>query len=806
LPLSNIDIVSGITGLEIIICGYLLGIKLLRQRKHALDERMRKKLTLSGIFIIVLYHSWFSVASGFLLLALGSYPLGQVPSILGYAWGPAIGIPIWTFLAFNRSKEEENKYFVTGLVSIIGLGFFILVYTNPLQYTFYQASAVGGLPDSGFDDLAKFALVIMLLVIMLMVGPVFLNEGANSENPNNKWRNISMGAGAILFAFFAIIDAAVENVGVVSLAIIRAFIFTSVFLVYQGVEKPDIPMKISKQPRSIQRRITFTMVFSIFIPLLILSLISLKQITTFSNQIDTTMTGNLVFLFLMITGILIVIIFLVIKKITNKIVKPIHSLTQSIENMAMGNLQQEISIDSSFRDNEIGMLARSFQNLLVTMRLGNTSYYQGDMSLAFKNYSAAKELFETTKNLHGLGMCLNNLGNIYRNWGDYDKARESYNISIEIGEREEIIIASRYNNRGLLHLTEGNNRLAMEDFRTALLINKEIEDDESIAVTKRNMGILHMMQGDSEKAKFFFDAAYKINEKWENNAGLAEDIFQLARLAILEKTLEKADKFFKIALKRAESLKNYPLMENIFEEMIRLYEIQNDEILLEKAQAELGKIKRVLVKKKDVIFVIDQSGSMSDQGKMPAVRTGTLSLFNEMINPDDRVAIIGFHSIIENILELTEKKGNETKIKTVINNLTNQPYETRLYDGIGAAIDRLSKATPLNEKGENSNDRQKWLVTLTDGEDTSSQRFDYQELAEYITKIDPPINFILIGVGPEIRAAHKQMTTIVNATPRGKYIKIYSANNVQKRIEDAFKRVKQIMASSEIEGFVPENL
>ena len=48
------------------------------------------------------------------------------------------------------------------------------------------------------------------------------------------------------------------------------------------------------------------------------------------------------------------------------------------------------------------------------------------------------------------------------------------------------------------------------------------------------------------------------------------------------------------------------------------------------------------------------------------------------------------------------------------------------------------------------------------------------------------------------------MTDMVNATPRGKYITIYSVKNVKKRIENAFKTVKEIMASSEIEGFTPE--
>ena len=66
------------------------------------------------------------------------------------------------------------------------------------------------------------------------------------------------------------------------------------------------------------------------------------------------------------------------------------------------------------------------------------------------------------------------------------------------------------------------------------------------------------------------------------------------------------------------------------------------------------------------------------------------------------------------------------------------------------------------------------------------------------------LNFVLIGIGPELKKYHKKMTEMVAATPRGKYITIYSAKNVKKRIENAFQTVKKIMVASEIEGFTPE--
>jgi len=422
-------------------------------------------------------------------------------------------------------------------------------------------------------------------------------------------------------------------------------------------------------------------------------------------------------------------------------------------------------IDGRIRGNEIGMLAQSFQNLLVTMRLGNVSYYRGDMTLAFANYNAALELFKSTRDFHGQGMCLNNIGNIYRNWGDYDKAKEAYNKAIEIGEQEDDLggLGPRYNNRGLLFLSEEKWTEAMNDFNKAIEIDKEMDDDEGIATRKRNIGVLHMVRNELDLAQVNLDEAIQIDSKWEYNLGLAEDEFQLGRLSLLKNKQELAIEHFKDSLKFAESLGNYPLMKNNLESLVKLYENQGNTTLHHKAENELTKVNSVLVQKKDVIFIIDQSGSMHEWGKMEAARMGSLGVFNETINIGDRIAIIGFHSNTITHLDLTEKKGGITDTVGIFNELKAMPYNTKLYDSIAHGINLLINSPPISGQ-----ERQQWIVTLTDGEDNESKKYNPKKIANLIKTISPPLNFVLIGIGPELRKYHKKMTDMVAATPRGK--------------------------------------
>jgi len=256
-------------------------------------------------------------------------------------------------------------------------------------------------------------------------------------------------------------------------------------------------------------------------------------------------------------------------------------LNSNIEEFIGLGFSELSALDGRIRGNEIGMLAQSFQNLLVTMRLGNVSYYRGDMTLAFANYNAALELFKSTRDFHGQGMCLNNIGNIYRNWGDYDKAKEAYNKAIEIGEQEDDLggLGPRYNNRGLLFLSEEKWTEAMNDFNKAIEIDKEMDDDEGIATRKRNIGVLHMVRNELDLAQVNLDEAIQIDSKWEYNLGLAEDEFQLGRLSLLKNKQELAIEHFKDSLKFAESLGNYPLMKNNLESLVKLYENQGNTTL-----------------------------------------------------------------------------------------------------------------------------------------------------------------------------------------------------------------------------------
>ncbi|NHJ21634.1 MAG: hypothetical protein EAX91_11870 [Candidatus Lokiarchaeota archaeon] len=242
MTLPNIDIINGLTGLEIIVTGYILGFFLIfKHARKATDVKVKKRLILSGIGLISVFHSWFGVSASFLLMILGFPPLGYPAgdpniAVLAYAWGPALGGTIWAWIALDLFKKGRLKIPITAIVAILSVIFVILIYSNPSTFTSWKASP-SGLPSTGIRGAALALLAVVLIIMVVILGPIILFSASKLEDKSAKWRRYSMGIGVMLVSLLGIIDAGLSDIPLIGLAIIKASIFTSIFLIYEGIDK-----------------------------------------------------------------------------------------------------------------------------------------------------------------------------------------------------------------------------------------------------------------------------------------------------------------------------------------------------------------------------------------------------------------------------------------------------------------------------------------------------------------------------------------------------------------------------------------
>lgn len=139
---------------------------------------------------------------------------------------------------------------------------------------------------------------------------------------------------------------------------------------------------------------------------------------------------------------------------------------------------------------------------------------------------------------------------------------------------------------------------------------------------------------------------------------------------------------------------------------------------------------------KDVLFVLDCSGSMSEHRFIGNCKTHIEDIITRHLTNTDRISMMVFNNKLINLFT------NKNKIAD-IDEMTGKIYEVTA-DGQTAFYDALISAITIQLTGKKGDDFSKWIVALTDGEDTCSKQksTDVKKMLKDIS-----INLIIITVG-----------------------------------------------------------
>ncbi|MHA1975480.1 MAG: tetratricopeptide repeat protein [Candidatus Hodarchaeales archaeon] len=519
-------------------------------------------------------------------------------------------------------------------------------------------------------------------------------------------------------------------------------------------------------------------------------------------------------LFLIVLSIVVTAVIFVGTFISNKIVQPVRELTSMVNFIAEGDLSRDLRADKNTMGKEIATLHSAFDNLLTSLRFGNTDYYRGDLQRAYQNYQKALELFKTTKNDRGIAIATNNLGNIYRAWNDFERAKSSYGEAIRIGDlqQDKKGLASRFNNLGLLYMDKKNYDLAMQMLNTAKQHDEEIRNYKGLVTRIGNIGIIQEKLGNYKEAETSYKEAIALAEKHNDTRGLASSYLKYAVFHIVQENFKDALKYLKQAFELAKSIDDVRLALNCLDRLENVYDELDRPTESHKTRISAEKIRKKIVNPKIALFVLDYSGSMQGN-KMHSLIRGTVKLFEDRMNPQDKVGVVIFNSRSHTILPLTLVEGQEKLIKKKIRELRYPQGATAFYDALGEALVFLNR-----EKGN----EQKWLIALTDGEDNSSQVYEISRLgskgmwASFLKRIGAintsipdfidenllTTNILIVGVGPEVRVIEHDLVELCNSTPRGKYIDVSNPRvRIEAAIEEAFTEIQEVMGEVDVEGF-----
>ncbi len=148
----------------------------------------------------------------------------------------------------------------------------------------------------------------------------------------------------------------------------------------------------------------------------------------------------------------------------------------------------------------------------ATANIGNIYEQQGNYERAIESYLEALKIYEELQDKRRRALTLNSLGIAYSKRGNMRQSLESYekarNLYTEINDKRGL--AQTLGNLASLYSDKGNDRVALTFYEKALSLHQEFGDSTRVAFALNGIGIAYINLGDYDKALEFFRATERI--------------------------------------------------------------------------------------------------------------------------------------------------------------------------------------------------------------------------------------------------------------------------------------------------------
>ncbi len=148
------------------------------------------------------------------------------------------------------------------------------------------------------------------------------------------------------------------------------------------------------------------------------------------------------------------------------------------------------------------------------------------------------------------------LGNLYKNLGEYEKAHTHYNMSKEVAEKisDSIGIALSLQGIGMVYHEQGRYNKALNLYEKSREILKKTDAKKQLSGILHQIGNVHYLKGDYEAALKEYQKSHEIREKIEDIKGVADSLGQIGHIYFNKGDYSKALKKFQESIKISEKL------------------------------------------------------------------------------------------------------------------------------------------------------------------------------------------------------------------------------------------------------------
>lgn len=190
------------------------------------------------------------------------------------------------------------------------------------------------------------------------------------------------------------------------------------------------------------------------------------------------------------------------------------------------------------------------------IHIGLGYYHQGELGQALEHYQKAEAIFLNIKNIHGLRTVYNNIGIVYDDWQDCDKALQYYQMNLDLQDEgdDPKIKCNILVNIGIVHFESMDYAAARQCFQDSLDLSRSIGFVYGESGALHHLGKILLKENDFAAALSHFQQAIQVAEQQNLLTKVIANLQSIAQAYLQREDYPNALAFYSQAKTKAEMI------------------------------------------------------------------------------------------------------------------------------------------------------------------------------------------------------------------------------------------------------------
>lgn len=192
------------------------------------------------------------------------------------------------------------------------------------------------------------------------------------------------------------------------------------------------------------------------------------------------------------------------------------------------------------------------------IHIGLGYYHQGELAQAMENYKQAEAVFVKINDIPGLRAVYNNIGIVYDDWQDCEKALHYYQMNLDLQQEgdDPKVKCNILINIGIIHYGSGDFQAARQCFQDTLDLSRSIGFAYGESCALGHLGKILLQENDFEAALSHFRQAIHVSEQHNITGRVVSLLSNIADVCLKRRDYPEAIEYLGQAMQKAIAINN----------------------------------------------------------------------------------------------------------------------------------------------------------------------------------------------------------------------------------------------------------